>query len=280
MRLRGTNDADQLHGAARDATVSGLGGGDLLTGEGGADRLLGGGGDDQLYGDGLPWLSPPASMPGAAGDDTLDGGAGADALHGGEGDDLLLGGAGGDYLSGGAGADTYQGGTGDDQYDDDAGNYAPYPVPAPPPAPAAADAGAGAPAAELSMIPPPWPPSSAPPDADAFVFEAIAQGNFRHDQVSGFDPGADQLRFAGYTEADLAAPAQATTYEYEYWDYSYDEHGNYYEFTVLAYSTEWRFEFDDGSRATVSFTDAGGHRDEGGAVVGTAPVAGQDYAFA
>jgi hypothetical protein len=98
--------------------------------------------------------------------------------------------------------------------------------------------------------------------------------------VSGFDAGADQLRFAGYTAADLAAPVQATTYEYEYWDGYWDEYGNYYGDISYSYSTEWRFEFEDGSRATVSFTDANGHRDEGGAVVGTAPVSGQDYAFA
>jgi Ca2+-binding RTX toxin-like protein len=263
MRLRGTNDADQLHGAARDDTITGRGGDDLITGEGGGDRLLGGGGNDQLSGDGLAWSSSSASMPGAAGDDTLDGGAGADQLYGGEGDDLLLGGAGGDNLYGGAGEDTYEGGTGDDWYVDDADNYA-YPVPVPAPAP-------GAPAAAdlvaTSPLPPPWPPSSAPPDADAFVFEAVGRGNFGHDQVSGFDPGADQLRFAGYTEADLASPVQTTVTNFS-WDPDNP-----------SYVTEWRFDFEDGSRVTVSFNDAGAHLDESGVLAGTAPVAGQDYVF-
>jgi Ca2+-binding RTX toxin-like protein len=264
MRLRGTNDADQLHGAARDDTITGLGGDDLITGEGGGDHLLGGAGGDNLNGDGLAWSSSSASMPGAAGDDTLDGGAGGDQLFGGQGDDLLLGGAGGDYLYGGAGMDTYEGGTGDDWYDDDANNYA-YPVPLPGPvsAPAPADADPAA----TSMVPPPWPPSIVPPDTDAFVFEAVGQGNFGHDQVSGFDPGADQLRFVGYTEADLAGPVQ-TTVTNSYWDPENP-----------SYVTEWRFDFEDGSRVTVSFNDPGAHVDDSGVLAGTAPVAGQDYDF-
>ena len=49
---------------------------------------------------------------------------------------------------------------------------------------------------------------------------------------------------------------------------------------TAARGTRWVYDFQDGSRATVSFTDPNGHRDEGGAVAGTAPVAGQDYAFA
>ena len=46
-----------------------------------------------------------------------------------------------------------------------------------------------------------------------------------------------------------------------------------------SYVTEWRFDFEDGSRVTVSFNDAGAHSDEGGVLVGTAPVAGQGYVF-
>ncbi|MBD0272365.1 MAG: hypothetical protein ICV73_10595 [Acetobacteraceae bacterium] len=271
MRLRGTKDADQLHGAAQDDAISGSGGGDLITGEGGSDRLLGGDGDDNLHGDGSPWAHPAASMPGVAGDDTLDGGAGADQLFGGLGDDLLIGGAGGDQLFGNAGSDTYRGGAGDDHHDDDGYYNYNFPVPVPAPAPAAPGPlpidGAAAP----SMVPPLQPPYGPPPDADVFLFEAPkgAAGGFGHDQVSGFDVGGDRLRFVGYTEADLEGPVRTTSANQPSWDPSQP-----------SYFTQWQFDFRDGSRVIVSFYEADSPLDETGTPTGTAPVAGQDYAFA
>ena len=51
--------------------------------------------------------------------------------------------------------------------------------------------------------------------ADVFAFDApkgAARGGFGHDQVFGFDAsGSDQLRFVGYTAADLAEPVLPRT---------------------------------------------------------------------
>jgi Ca2+-binding RTX toxin-like protein len=314
MRLNGTKTADQLHGTAQDDVIRGLAGDDLITGEGGSDSLSGGDGNDQLYGGASSYYggysmpvaassTPALVSPAVAAGDTLDGGAGNDYLFGGDGADRLLGGDGDDYLNsstyywidpsssalgddtleGGAGNDQLSAGEGDDQLDGGSGADGLY----------GAGGGdkllGGAGADTLSGG---WGADTlnggAGDDnyysdhdgaADVLVFQAFSRGNFGHDQVSGFEAGADQLRFTGYTEAGLAVPVQTTTYEYESWGGYWDEYGNYYDSPVLSYSTEWRFEFKDGSRATVSFTDAAGHRDEGGAVVGTAPVVGQDYAF-
>ena len=165
------------------------------------------------------------SLIGDAADDLLDGGADTDYLFGAAGDDLLLGGAGRDSLNGGWGSDTLDGGAGDDSFTADGD-------------------GAG----------------------DVFRFEAPkGGGGFGHDLVSGFEPGGDQIRFAGYTEADLAGPVQTTTIDFSW---------NYYM------STEWHFEFRDGSHLTVSFQDQGAHNDDSGTLAGTAPVAGQTYVFA
>jgi Ca2+-binding RTX toxin-like protein len=256
MRLKGTKAADQLHGAVKDDVISGLGGDDQITGEGGSDQILGGAGNDNLSGDGVAWAYPSMPTPGIAGDDTLDGGAGADYLFGGSGDDLLIGGTGADQLTGGAGSDTYKGGTGDDYYNDD--DYA-YPVPAPTPTAALVPPDGG--------VAPDVGPVGEPLDHDLFVFAMPkGAGGFGHDQISGFDLGSDQIRFVGYTEADLVGSVQTVT------DWSWDP--NYYG----SYSSHWQFDFQDGSRVTVSLYDS--TYDESGMPIGTEPVAGRDYVFA
>jgi Ca2+-binding RTX toxin-like protein len=297
MRLTGTKAEDLLHGTYLDDNIDGRAGNDTITGENGSDNINGSTGADFLYGD-APVSYSPFLLPGIAGNDTLDGGAGDDNLNGGEGrdllygrgdadwlygeggsdtldggdgadylndddgDDLLIGGAGGDMLAGGTGSDTYRGGVGDDNYNEPDSEY--YNVPY-----------YTVPASDLTV--PLDEPVSATvlTERDVFVFEATkGAGGFGHDRVSGFDPGQDQLRFIGYTEVDLAQPAQALVtegYTYTYTDY-YDPSYSY-TYTVPDH-VDWQFDFKDGSRVLVSFYD-----EAGVASNSTGPVAGQDYAF-
>jgi len=249
MRLMGTRNADQLDGVTQDDLIRGLQGDDLITGGDRSDRLLGGRGNDRIFGDGADlWFYSATAAPG---DDTLDGGAGADQLFGGyrndlliggagfdslvagEGNDLLLGGGGADSLSGGRGADTLKGGCGDDWYNaDDGEDY--------------------------------------DQDIDVLVFEAPGgRAGFGHDQVAGFEPGSGQLRFVGYSEADLAEPIHTVT----------DLVENLYDHILYLVKWHWEFDFKDGSRVSVSLHDA--VRDTSGvAPTGIPPVAGQDYVFA
>jgi len=205
-----------------------------LNGTKAADHLRGAAQNDTITG-----LGGDDRITGEGGGDQLLGGDGDDHLSGAVGDDTLDGAAGADNLDGGAGSDTYNGGAGDDLHRDETYDAQGRPV-------------------------------TEPLDVDVFVFEApdkgAAGGGFGHDRVLGFDPGADQLRFAGYTAADLAGPVQVTV--------------GGFVWAPNAHVTEWRFEFKDGSRVSVWFDDVGAHQGAGGVLVGTAPVAGQDYAFA
>jgi hypothetical protein len=88
----GTPGPDVLRGTRRRDVICGLGGRDVIAGRGGGDVLRGG-----------------------AGGDRLDGGAGNDRLSGGPGGDHLLGGAGNDRLNGGGGADRLTPGRGRDR---------------------------------------------------------------------------------------------------------------------------------------------------------------------
>ena len=98
-----TGGTAELRGGARNDSIYGTDGGELINGGAGNDELQGNGGDD-----------------------TINGGAGLDSVIGGDGDDLLDGGADGegDFLSGGAGDDRLivqdngefvSGGAGDDR---------------------------------------------------------------------------------------------------------------------------------------------------------------------
>ena len=288
MRLNGTKAADQLHGAAQNDIISGMAGDDLLTGGGGSDRLLGGDGNDQLHGGTLSyyWVSPAA--PAVPGNDTLEGGAGNDQLVGGDGADRLLGGDGDDHLSGGGtyywgdpasavpGNDTLEGGAGADGVYGGSGNDL-------------LDGGAGA-----DNLAGGWGADTLKGGAgddtyygdydgvgDVFAFEAPkgAKGGFGHDQVQGFDAaGADQLRFAGYTAADLAGPVQ--TFADTYWDYRYDEASGSYVPYPFYTQTRWQFDFKDGSRVNVTLQDVSYGDGSGNVPPGVEPVAGQDYVFA
>jgi Ca2+-binding RTX toxin-like protein len=94
-------------GSAKNETLNGTGGPDMIFGGSGRDTINGGGGNDLLCGG-----KGNDKITGGNGKDTLEGGGGGDVLVGGNGDDRLRGGDGNDRLTGGAGADTFSGGGG------------------------------------------------------------------------------------------------------------------------------------------------------------------------
>jgi hypothetical protein len=91
-------------GTARDDSLVGTPGNDVICALGGDDSVDGRGGDDVIYGD-----AGDDRLSGGSGDDTLYGDDGDDRLSGGDGADVLAGGPGGDRLSGDAGADHLDG---------------------------------------------------------------------------------------------------------------------------------------------------------------------------
>ncbi len=97
-----------------------------------------------------------------------------------------------------------------------------------------------------------------------YVFDA-REGGFGHDRIDGYHMfgSSEQLRFLGYTEADLAGPVQA-----------FADPLVPHPHAGLTYQTRWQFDFKDGSRVTVVDENMWG--DE----IPSAPVAGQDYVFA
>lgn len=90
-------------------TLSGGGGGDVLTGTPFNDVLIGGDGNDSLVGN-----SGNDTLAGEGNNDVLKGGLGVDQLSGGEGNDTLNGGEGNDTLNGGNGNDGLSGFLGED----------------------------------------------------------------------------------------------------------------------------------------------------------------------
>jgi Ca2+-binding RTX toxin-like protein len=133
--IRGTANADTLHGASGHDVLLGLEGNDDLKGSAGDDTLVGGAGADKLDGGaGINTASYAADTEGVqvdlnfgrgvlgtaqgdqllnirhvwggTGNDLLVGNSQANELLGGEGNDTLLGGEGADRLDGGAGQNT------------------------------------------------------------------------------------------------------------------------------------------------------------------------------
>ena len=113
--------------SARECTIVGTSGDDVLAGTdgpdvicalGGDDRVIAGGGNDVVYGDGgndvVLGGDGADTLLGGKGDDRLVGGNGNDLVQGGIGDDRVVGESGADYLKGGAGADVLNGGDGPD----------------------------------------------------------------------------------------------------------------------------------------------------------------------
>lgn len=124
-RILGTSYADTIHPGARNDTVYGGGGNDLIddlghssTGSGGDDYFAGGAGSDTLYGwtgnDSLDGGTENDFLFGEDGADYLDGWSGNDNLFGGYGMDRLLGYSGNDKLYGGADEDALYGESGND----------------------------------------------------------------------------------------------------------------------------------------------------------------------
>ena len=87
----GTPGKDVLAGTRRRDVIAGLGGKDLIRGLGGNDLICGGKGNDKLVGG-----KGKDKLFGQAGRDTLLGGPGRDTLRGGRGKDRLIGGPGKD----------------------------------------------------------------------------------------------------------------------------------------------------------------------------------------
>jgi len=134
-KIRGTSDADSIHGGAGNDYISSNDGNDTVFGGAGNDQIRGGSGNDSIDG-GDDWDTIYAGdgndtslggegddyIDGQAGNDFLDGGAGNDEVRGGAGDDSVLGGGGNDIVDGGAGNDVVEGGAGDDTLSGGAGN--------------------------------------------------------------------------------------------------------------------------------------------------------------
>ncbi len=96
----GTAKDETINGTSGIDMIFGLGGRNALNGNAGNDLLCGGNGNDTLSGgDGNDIID------GENGDDTLNGGAGNDILRGSSGNDTLAGGSGADFFSGGSGTD-------------------------------------------------------------------------------------------------------------------------------------------------------------------------------
>lgn len=127
--VQGTQGSDILMGNdALADTIGGYGGDDRIDAFGGNDRIDAGSGNDVVGADdGDDWVDGRAGsdrimagagndrVHGGADDDVLSGGAGRDRIAADAGNDAIRGGAGADVLSGGDGADIQMGGLGDDR---------------------------------------------------------------------------------------------------------------------------------------------------------------------
>lgn len=100
----GNAGANSIIAGIGPATLSGLGGDDMLYGSGAGDTLNGGAHNDTLFG-----RNGNDVLNGDAGDDILRGEIGSDTINGGTGNDSVFGGDGNDIVHGGAGNDTLRG---------------------------------------------------------------------------------------------------------------------------------------------------------------------------
>jgi RTX calcium-binding nonapeptide repeat (4 copies) len=106
---------------AREATITGTDGPDILQGTPGNDVILGLGGDDVVFGgkgnDRICSGGGADSITGGPGADRIDGNADADTIAAGGGKDLANGGTGNDSIGGGSGRDRLVGQGGSDVLD-------------------------------------------------------------------------------------------------------------------------------------------------------------------
>ncbi|PWC36367.1 hypothetical protein [Azospirillum sp. TSO35-2] len=155
------------------------------------DVKLGTSGDDSILSD----EDRNSLIFGFSGNDTIFAGGSASSTHqynvvlAGPGDDqvfswgandLILGGPGNDFLESSGGADTFIGGAGNDwlaDYDEGPNDLGPQEDP-----------------------------------GDTFIFNRMV-GGFGDDGVHSFDFGVDRVVFAGYSECDLAKPADISVSE-------------------------------------------------------------------
>ena len=101
--ISGTDGRDVLRGTPGNDVILGLGGDDVVRGGKGNDRICSGGGAD--------------SMRGGPGADRIDGNADADTIAAGGGKDFANGGSGNDSVGGGSGRDRLVGQGGSDELD-------------------------------------------------------------------------------------------------------------------------------------------------------------------
>jgi len=107
--ITGTDGRDVLRGTAGNDVILGLGGNDVVRGGKGNDRICSGGGADSIRG------GPGADrIDGNADADTIAAGGGNDLANGGSGNDSVAGGSGRDRLVGQGGSDVLDGGGGRD----------------------------------------------------------------------------------------------------------------------------------------------------------------------
>ena len=102
--IKGTSGNDIIRGTSGDDVICAAGGNDIVYGGGDNDEIYGGRGSDILRGEG-----GNDRLYGGGGDDVLRGGPGDDRLSGGDGNDQVIGEDGNDRLGGGAGSDVLSG---------------------------------------------------------------------------------------------------------------------------------------------------------------------------
>lgn len=115
--LLGTNGDDVIFGLEGIDKIYGHGGNDCLVGGPGIDRLFGETGNDVLFGN-----DGNDTMYGGVGEDMLFGGAGNDDMRGENDNDYIEGNSGNDDITGGNGNDEIYGGDGRDDIDGESGN--------------------------------------------------------------------------------------------------------------------------------------------------------------
>jgi RTX calcium-binding nonapeptide repeat (4 copies) len=107
--IRGTNGPDILHGTPGNDVILGLGGDDVVFGGKGNDRICSGDGGDSISGgpdaDRIDGNADADTVAAGGGKDLADGGSGNDSVGGGSGRDRLVGQGGSDVLDGGGGRD-------------------------------------------------------------------------------------------------------------------------------------------------------------------------------
>jgi len=107
--ITGTDGPDMLHGTPGNDVILALGGDDAVFGGRGNDRICSGDGADSIRGgpgaDRIDGNADPDSIAAGGGKDLADGGSGDDSIGGGSGRDRLVGQGGSDVLDGGGGHD-------------------------------------------------------------------------------------------------------------------------------------------------------------------------------